>query len=288
MNSVDNRETNHDRTTSTGSSKHLMTIIRQAIIGWWKRKRSFYVRLQQQKDSSSTGQQLELDNDNRIGVMKLIVDWTVDDDDSSNDLNSNEMRSDCSISSSSSSQFDVTSISSNNEPLPSVEQQSPLLNPLHYSSSDDEDSHEVPVMTPVISQPKTCQQYVSQDVSLVQPFPFLTHQSYSAASIVSIDSISASNCWDLDDSNDNSYNVRTANVNGQEPYRFCSTSASTTDETDTNSSNGQLDLFKQHVQFLENRTQPQQVREYDACQFHSSPYIPYSRKSSRQKNIQSY
>jgi hypothetical protein len=230
----------------------MIALLRLAILNWWKRKCTSYIHVEEQKDEGALNQEY------RIGVMKLSAEGSDYIEDCSIDVSAEETgNDDCSSSAASSSHFDVTSISSSHEG-----RQETLI---PDCPSDDEilDCQWVP------PPQRIRRQFSTYDIILTRPVPFTPCRSFSTSSVVSIDSLNASSCWNSGD--DASGNVVTDfGVYAQEPFRFLSSSTSTTEDTQTNSDSDYYQyFFFQHVNFLRNHTRPRLFQQNLSTSRHS-------------------
>lgn len=222
----------------------MIALLRLAILTWWKRRCTFYIHVEEQKDEETLNQEY------RIGVLKLCADGCDIIENCSINISSEETRSDdCSSSSTSSSYFDVASISS------SQEGRRVILIP--SCPSDDENLNYRWVPPPPPPQ-RIRRQFSTSDIILTRPYPITSCRSFSSSSVASIDSLKTSICWNSGD--EAHANVMTdfgVPVYAQEPFRFLASSTSTTDDTQTNSDSDVYQyFFIQHMNFLRNQTRP--------------------------------
>lgn len=221
----------------------MIALLRLAILNWWKRRCTFYIHVEEQKDEET------LDQEYRIGVLKLCSDGCGFIDDCSINLSSEETRSDdCSSSAASSSHFDVASISS------SQEGRQEILIPSCPSDDEIMNCRWVPPTPPQ----RIRRQFSTSDIILTRPYPLTPCRSFSTSSVVSIDSLNTSICWNSgDEANANVMTDFGVPVYAQEPFRFLASSTSTTDDTQTNSDSDVYQyFFIQHMNFLRNQTRP--------------------------------
>jgi hypothetical protein len=223
----------------------MLAVLRLAILNWWKRRCTSYIHVTEEKHDLSPNQ------DYRIGVMQLYADGTDPREDFSFNVSSEDTRSyDSSSSVTSASHFDVSSITS------SQEGQNDMLISACASDDDIMDCQWIP------PPQKIRRQYSTGDIQLTAPYALTPSRSLSINSIVSIDSLDASKCWDSADGvNDNV--VADLCVYAQESFRFLSSTTSTTDDTQTISDcDHNQYFFIQHMKFLRNQTRPQRFREH--------------------------
>ena len=230
----------------------MISLLRLAILNWWKRRCTFYINVEEQKDEVS------LNPEYRIGVLKLCADGSDYIEDCSFNVSSEETGSDdCSSSAASSSHFDITLTSS------SQEGRQKILVP--NCPSDDEIMNCRWVPPPQ----RLRQQFSTDDIILTRPFPLTPCRSFSTSSVVSIDSLNTSSCWNSGD--ETCGNVATDfGIYAQEPFRFLSSSTSTTDDTQTNSDSDFYQyFFIQHMIFLRNQTRPRLFRQHTSTSRHT-------------------
>jgi hypothetical protein len=226
----------------------MFAITRDAILRWWRKRFSFYIHVHEQEQKSSSRYS---DNDEyRIGGKKRHEANRTLDEKSMFNFSSQERNCHESVSSASSSHFDVTSISS----LQENSSQIPIVCTSSYNSDED-------LMNRKWPPPTRKRQFLSHDdIVLSRPFPFTHSRSFSTASVVSIDSLAAIEGWDPDGP---TINATTGyNVNAAESFRYLTSSTSTTDDhTQTYSWCDHHDFFIQHMQFLRNQTRRVYVRD---------------------------
>ncbi len=215
----------------------MFALWRLAVRNWWRRKRASYINVSEQKDEATANQ------DYRIGVSSLYEDETDLFEDTGSQP-SDETRSD-------DSHFDVTSETSSQEG-----RKSDMI--MSSCASDDE------IMNCQWAPPpqRMRRQFSTDDIILTRPFPLAPSRSFSTSSVVSIDSLITPNGWNSDNEG-NACVVTDFGIYAQEPFRFLSSSTSTTDDTQTNSDSDYFQyFFMQHMNFLRNQTRPQRVREH--------------------------
>ena len=224
----------------------MLALLRLSILNWWKRRCAFYIHVQE------ANEEVSLNHDYRIGVVKLYSDASAHVADCNINISSDETGScDCSSSATSSSHFDVTSVSS------SQEGRLDILIP--NCASDDEimNCQWIPPTT------RRQRQFSVDDIILTRPFPLTPCRSFSTSSVVSMDSLNASSCWNSGDEANGRVAITDFGVYAQEPFRFLSSSTSTTDDTLTNSDSDYYQyFFIQHVNFLRNQTRPRHFQEH--------------------------
>ena len=214
----------------------MFALWRLAVQNWWRRKRASYMNVSEQKDDTTANQ------DYRIGVSNLYEDET----DLLEDIGSqpsDETRSEDSY-------FDVTS----------------------ETSSQDDRKTDMKISTCALDDDiMNCQwappsqrmrrQFSTDDIILTRPFPLAPCRSFSTSSVVSIDSLITPSGLNSDNEG-NSCVVTDFGIYVQEPFRFLSSSTSTTDDTQTNSDSDYFQyFFIQHMDFLRNQTRPRRIRE---------------------------
>ena len=246
-------------TSNAGASKvhdkvarnTMLDVIRFVILNWWKRKCTFYVHVKEQKDEVNTQNQ-----DQRIGAIHLRSDGLDPIENFSFNISSSEetKSDDTSSSSTSASNFDVTSVTSSQE-----EQKEILI----ASCASDDDIMNCQWLPP---PQKLRRQFSTGDIILSGLYQLTPSRSFSTNSVVSIDSLNASMCWDSgDDTSDNI--IPNIGEYTQEPFRFLSSATSTTDDTQTNSdADHNQYFFVQHMKFLRNQTRPHHFREHSLPQ----------------------
>jgi hypothetical protein len=244
--------------------RNKLKVIRFAVLRWWKKKRTFYINVQQSEVNNNTN------SDHPYGASIVQVVGTMDDDSSENYEPKQRVSNDSS-SSSSSSYMDVTSVSSNGNRSKHTIQPTSLLdttNILNNNKQHQSDRSNISVAAPLNSGHAAQQSFSSDEVFLSRPVPFTPRRSYSSASLQSMDSLTESYCWDPNDNDEDTFVE--LNNNTSESFPFFTTSIGSTDMTSANLPNVPIDFFAEHIQFLRNQTQPQHVHEFKLTQSRES------------------